>query len=150
MQYTEEQHDWLLKHWNNPYDGSMLATVFNTKFNERMEWEKSKHHFRENAKQFGTLDIKQYIRHVDEKWEHLPRIRPCQMYIMEPHLMRNGNMSKPHIVYISHVGNTDSDDDDDSDGEDEEDEDYEEPSYYPEDGIDFQQVCDSFISLKST
>ena len=143
--YTEEQKEWIRMNYNNPYDRSMFCDKFYMKFNEYMTTEKTDEFEYENTALFGRLQIKQYIWGVDEKMQELPVIKTCQLYRTEPHLMRNGKMSRPQIVYLRHTGNRgDYDEDNIDDGRELEWENN--PSFYPNKDRSFGEIAVEFMN----
>ena len=94
--YTKEQKEYIRENYNNPADGTMFRDQLRTKFNREMT--QSMIPFQnENKKLFGEVAIK---HHIDAGLQRTPRIEMGKLYVIEPFLLANGEMSREQTIYL--------------------------------------------------
>lgn len=105
--FTEEQKEFIRNNYNNPYDCTMFNDLFCRKFCKNDEDDnetednkdaKSEEYFQENLRLFGKPQA--IVDTLCVKSDNLPHIQICQLYILDPFVLKDGSMSRPQTVYL--------------------------------------------------
>jgi hypothetical protein len=95
--YTTEQKEYIRANYNNPFDCTMFCDKFHREFNRELNKEGWADIAKENLKLYGDVGMS---RHWRIGKDNLPRIKLCQLYVVEPFKMANGKMSREQTVYL--------------------------------------------------